>query len=309
MKIISGRSNPQLAADIAKKLSMEVADVSIKSFSSGETYVNFNESVRGQEVFIVQTIRDQVANDDYMELFLLCDTARRGFAKRVNVIIPYYGYARQDKIHSSREPISAKLMADLIVTSGANNVVTVNLHSDQIQGFFDVPLDNLKTKKLFIEELQKNDIPNPVLVSPDTGSAKMVKGFADALDWPMAIIHKSRPYHNISEVNHIIGEVEGKTAILVDDMVDTAGSVVGAVTALRDKGVNNDVYLMASHGLFSGPAVERLNELNLKQIIVTDSLPTDQKDIKNLKVVSTAPLLAKVIDRITKNESVSDLYF
>lgn len=306
-KIFAGSSHPDLAAAIAKRLSKELSPITIKQFACGETYVKFDETFRGQDVFLIQTCRTGHMNDDLMELFLMIDAARQSFAKRIHVILPYFAYSRQDKIHDAREGISAKLMADLMVKAGADHVISLHLHSDQTQGFFDVPVDNLNPRRCFVEYFKDKNIPDAVVVSPDAGGAKMAKKFADELGISMCILHKQRPEHNQSEVSHVIGDVAGKTPIIVDDMVDTAGSVVAAKAALLDAGANDEIYLCASHAIFSGPARERLSGANFKEIVCTDSLPVENPPT-NFKTITMADLLADVVDNVVQQRSVSQLY-
>lgn len=245
-----------------------------------------------------------------MELFLLCEAAKNSFAARINVVIPYFSYARQDKIHSSREPISARLMSDLLVKSGADNIITMNLHSDQIQGFFDVPVDNLNARKIFAKAIREKNLKDPVVVSPDVGGSKMAKKFADELGYPLAILHKTRPEHNVSQITHVIGDVKGKTPIFIDDMVDTAGSVCNAKKAIVEQGARDEVYLVSTHPVFSGPAIERLKEANFKEIIVTNSLPLSEEQMfGKITQISVAPLIAEVIKNSMQHKSVSTLYF
>ena len=308
--IFSGTSYPALAAEIAGILDMEVSEATIKEFACGEIYVNLEESVRGKEVFIVQTTRTGCVNKDFMELFLLCDAAKRSFASKVHVVLPYYSYARQDKIHAAREPISARLFADLLVKSGADRIITTHLHSEQIQAFFSVPVDNLNARRTLAKIIQEKNLHDPVIVSPDAGGAKMAKRFADEIGLPIAILHKTRPEHNVAEVTHIVGDITNKTPIIVDDMVDTAGSVCGAKQALIDKGARNEVYLVTTHPVFSGPAIERLKNADFKEIIVTNTLPLlEEQKIAGLTQISVAPLIAEVIKNTIENKSVSDLYF
>ncbi len=307
-KIFTGTSHPQLAEAIAHKLGKQISPMIRKQFACGEMYIKFDESFRGQEVFLIQTCRTGHMNDDLMELFLMIDAAKQSFASKVHVVLPYFAYSRQDKIHAAREGISAKLMADLIVQAGADHIVTVHLHSDQIQGFFDKPLDNLNPRKYFVDYFKAEKLDNAVVVSPDAGGAKMAKKFADELGVPMAILHKQRPEHNQSEVSHVIGDVEGKTPILVDDMVDTAGSVCAAKKALVAAGANDEVHLCATHPIFSGPARERLTEANFSKIVCTDSLPVENPP-KNFHQISMADLLADVMNNVAEQKSVSQLYF
>lgn len=306
--IIAGTSHPDLAQSVAKALKVKLTPVSIERFACNEIYVRLQESVRGRNVYVIQTSTSRV-NEDYMELFLMCDALKRSFARKVHVIIPHYGYSRQDRIAQPRETISAKLMADLLVASGADHVITVDLHSAQIQGFFDVPVDNIDPMKLFLTAVQKElDLKNMVVVSPDVGAAKAVRRLANALHLPMVLINKHRQGHNKSEVTHVIGDVKGKSCLIYDDMVDTAGSVCNAKEALIKAGAKKDVYLAATHAVFSPPAVKRLNEAGFKKILVTDSIPLPKIPPKNVKVLSLAPILAEIVRRVESGESVSGLY-
>jgi len=306
--IVSGTSHPQLAEAISKHLEVPLTQVEIKQFASHEIYVRLHETVRGREVFVVQTATQRV-NEDFMELFLLCDTLKRSFARKVHVIFPHYGYSRQDRIALPRETISAKLMADLLVTAGADHLITIDLHSAQIQGFFDIPVDNIDPSKLFLKYFQSAiDLKNAILVSPDVGGAKSVKRLADLLGLPLAILNKQRSEHNKSEVTHVIGDVQGKTCIIYDDMVDTGGSVCNAKEALVKAGAHKDVYLAATHAVLSGDAVERLNKAKFKQIIFSDSVPLPKVPPKNVHVLTLATMMAEIIRRIESGESVSGLY-
>lgn len=308
--IFSGSSHPELAEEIAKKLKKKLGKVKLSTFACGEKYIAFEESVRGKEVYIVQTCREGAVNEDYMELFLMINAAKQSFASKVHVVLPHVGYSRQDKVHVPREPISAKLMADLIVQSGADHVITLALHSDQNQAFFDIPVDNISVHKLIANEVKKRKIKNLTVISPDAGGAKNAKKFADELGAPIAILHKSRPKHNVAVTTHVVGEVEGRTCIIYDDMVDTAGSVVGAKEALLNHGANKDVYLAATHPIFSGPAIDRLSKANFKEVLVTNSIPLPEKKLfKGLTPISIAPLLANVIGSIAEGKSVSSLYY
>ena len=307
-KIFAGSSHLQLAQDIAKNIEMPLGKITLKKFSCGETYVKFEESFRGKDVFLIQTCRTGHMNEDLLELFLMINAARESFAEKIHVVMPYFAYSRQDKIHAAREGISAKLFADLIVRSGANHIITIQLHADQIQGFFDCPVDNLHPRRMFIEYFEKKKLKDAVIVSPDAGGAKMAKKFADALRVPLVILHKQRPEHNVSEVAHVIGDVKGKTPIIVDDMIDTAGSVAGAKKALIAHGAKDEVYLCASHAIFSGKAKENLDKSNFAEIICTDSLPVETPP-KNFKTLSMAPLFAEVIKNVAEHKSVSGLYF
>jgi len=309
-KIFAGSSHPKLAEAIAKELKVPLGKIKLETFSCGEKYVVLEETVRGQEVFIVQTCRDQFVNEDYMQLFLMCDAMVRSFASKVHVILPHFGYARQDKVHLPREPISAKLMADLITASGADHVVTLQLHADQSQGFFDVPVDNLNCHKIFARYFKEKHLKDIVVVSPDAGGAKNAKKFADDLGAPIAILHKTRPEHNVSHVTHVVGDVKGKACIIYDDMIDTAGSVANAKQALVKNGAKKDIYLCATHGIFSGPAIGRLRKAQFKEVVITDSIPVSKaKQFKGLKLIPIAPLMAGVIESVIGQKSVSSLFY
>lgn len=308
--IFSGSSHPQLAQSIADAAKKPLGKIQRTEFSCGEKYISLEETVRGKEVFLVQTCREQHVNDDLMELFLMINTVKQSFGTKVHVIIPYLGYARQDKVHAPREPISAKLIADLMVTSGADHVITFQLHADQTQAFFDVPVDNVMVHKLFAEHFKKKNLENVTVVSPDAGGAKNAKKFADYLGASLAILHKSRPAHNQAITTHVVGEVEGKTCIIYDDLIDTAGSVIAAQEALLNAGAHPDVYLAATHPVFSGPAQERLSKANFKEVVVTDSLPIEkEKQFEGLVQLNLGPLIGSIIQSIAEDKSVSSLFY
>lgn len=307
-KIFSGSSHPQLAEEIAKLLRTNVEPMVLKRFASNEIYARAEHTVRGADAYLIQTCTDRV-NEDLMELFIMIDSLKRSFAEKIHVIMPYYGYARQDRVASPREPISAKLVADLIQAAGADHVVTISLHSDQEQGFFDFPVDNLSCYKMFASYFKKKKLDDPVVVAPDTGAAKMAKRFADLLGADLAILHKTRPSHNVSEVTQVVGDVTDRTCIIFDDLVDTAGTVVNGKDALVKRGANKDVYLAATHPVFSDPAVSRLKAAKFKEVVVTDTIPLPkEKQIPSLKILSVAPLLAKTIQHVHKKKSVSSVY-
>lgn len=306
IKLFSGSSHPELAKEIAKHLKISLSEMQISRFACGEIYAKPKKTVRGSDVFIVQTASENV-NEDLMELFIILDSLKRSFAGRIHVVMPHYAYSRQDRVASPREPISAKLVADLISTAGADHLITLKLHSDQEQGFFNFPLDNLQTVKLFADYFKKKKIKDMVVVSPDAGGAKDAKKFADLVGAKLAIIHKSRPDHNKSEVTHVVGDVKGKTCVIYDDMIDTAGSVTGAIQALKKMGVNKDVYLAATHAVFSDPATERFKAAGFKEVVVTNSIPIPkEKQFKGLKILSVAPLLANIINSVHLDKSVTD---
>jgi ribose-phosphate pyrophosphokinase len=307
MKLFSGSSHPALAQAIARELGVELGKVKLKTFSNGEQYVRYEESVRGKDVFLIQTATEQ-CDSDVLEACLMCQAAKLGFAKSIHLVIPNFPYARQDRVAEPREPISAKLVACLLVTSGADHIITTTLHSDQIQGFFDAPVDNLITQGLFVKYFKEKHLPQPIVVSPDVGGAKAAKKFADALGTDLAIMHKSRPAHQEAEIGRIVGDVAGKTAILYDDMIDTAGSILAAKKVLLKHGANKEMYAVATHGIFSGPAVKRLKEARFREVVVTDSLPLRGKKFPSLRVLSIAPMLAAVIRHVERGQSVTAIY-
>ncbi|NOS67352.1 MAG: ribose-phosphate pyrophosphokinase [Candidatus Peribacteraceae bacterium] len=307
MHLFAGSSHPALAKALSAELKAPLGSLVTKTFSSGERYVRFGESVRGRDVYILQTAGKH-PNEDMMELFLLCQAAKLSFAKTVHVLLPHMPYARQDRVSEPREPISAKLIADLLEKAGADHVLVLELHSDQIQGFFSVPADALSSRLIFAKEFRKKKLKNPVVVAPDVGGAKRAKKFADALGVPLAILHKSRPEHHEAEVLEVVGDVEGKTCILYDDIIDTAGTLLSGKEALLARGANKDVYAAATHGVFSGPANDRLKKAGFAEVVVTDSIPQDDNAFPGLTVLPIAPLLAEVIRHIESGQSVSELY-
>lgn len=297
-----------LAEEIARHLKIKLSPMHISRFACGEIYAKPEVTVRGCDIFVVQTATHNV-NEDLMELFVMLDAFKRSFANNIHVVMPHYGYARQDRVATPREPISAKLMADLISAAGADHLITMSLHSDQEQGFFDFPVDNLYSKKFFADYFKKKKLKDLVVVSPDAGGAKEAKKFADVLGAELAIIHKARPKANVSEVTHLVGDVEKKTCIIFDDMIDTGGSVCNAAKALRANKANKDIYLAATHAVFSNPATERLAKAGFKEVVVTNSIPVPkEKQFKGLKVLSIAPLMAKIIKNVYSAKSVSTVF-
>lgn len=307
IKIFSGTSHPELAKEIAKFLKVPVSEMIISRFACGEIYAKPAQTVRGMDVYLIQTASETV-NEDLMELFIMIDALKRSFAGRIHVVMPNYAYARQDRAATPREPISAKLVADLISAAGADHVIAIKLHTDQEQGFFNFPVDNLNPNKLFAEYFEKKKIKDLVIVSPDAGGAKEAKKFADLLGANLAIIHKSRPAHNKSEVTHVVGEVKGRTCLMYDDMIDTAGSVTAGIEALRKMKAGKDIYLAATHAVFSDPAAERLSKAGFKEVVVSNSIPIPKKkQFKGLTILSVAPLLAKVIRNIHEAKSITQV--
>ncbi|MFW5995933.1 MAG: ribose-phosphate diphosphokinase [Halanaerobiaceae bacterium] len=310
IKIFAGTSHPRLAEDICGYLGTELLDTKVNRFQDGEIGVRTFETVRGADVFVVQPTYPPV-NENLMELLVIVDALRRASARRITAVMPYYGYARQDRKARPRDPITAKLVANIITTAGARRALSVDLHAPQIQGFFDIPVDNLYAAPLMVDYFKNKDIDNMTAVAPDVGSVKRVRSIAEALDIPMAIIDKRRPEPNQTEVMNIIGEskITGSNVILFDDIIDTGGTITQAANVLKENGAAH-VYACATHGLFSGPAVKRINESAIKELVVTNSIPQDKNrdKIEGLKVISLASLLGEAIDRIFKDLSVSVLF-
>ena len=310
IKIFAGNSHKKLAKDIAAKLGLQLGNSEVKIFSDGEISVNINETVRGSEVFVVQSTCDPV-NDNLMELLIMIDAFKRASAAKITAVLPYFGYARQDRKAKARDPISAKLVADLLTTAGADRVLTIDLHAPQIQGFFNIPVDHLYGGPLlanYFKNKFKDDLENVVIVSPDHGSVGRARQFAQKLGVPFAIVDKRRPRPNVAEVMNIIGDIEGKYCIMVDDMIDTAGTIVAGASALMAKGAK-EVYCACTHAVLSGPAIERLDESPLKEIVFLDSIPLPKsKMLEKFKVLSVAPIFAETIKRIYEDISISPLY-
>lgn len=308
IKIFAGNSNKPLALEICSHLGMELGKSDVRSFSDGEVYVDIQESVRGVEVYVLQSTCTPT-NDNLMELLIMLDAFKRASAVSVTAVIPYYGYARQDRKVAPRTPISAKLVADLITAAGATRVVCVDLHAGQIQGFFNIPVDHLYATPVLLDYIKKNFDDDIVVVSPDAGGVERARAFAKRLGTSLAIIDKRRPRPNVSEVMNIIGDIEGKTAVLLDDMIDTAGTITQAAEALQKNGAKQ-VYACATHAVLSGPAMDRIEKSPIKELVVTNTIPplkgvTQSAKIKRLSVGS---LLGEAIKRIHCGESVSSLF-
>ena len=309
IKILAGNASKELAEKIAKQLNVPVLDCEVGTFSDGEICVNMNETVRGCDVFVVQSTNSPV-NNNLMELFIMIDALKRASAGRITAVIAYYGYARQDRKAKARDPITAKLVANLIVAAGADRVLTMDLHASQIQGYFDIPLDHLLGGPLLSEYFNEKNIEDLVVVSPDLGSVTRFRKFANSINGevPIAIIDKRRPRPNVCEVMNLIGEVEGKNVILLDDMIDTAGTIVNAVEAVKKFGAK-DVYVCCTHAVLSGPAIERIENSSMKELVVLDTIQLpEEKQIEKIKVKSVAPIFAEAIDKIFSNKSVSELF-
>ncbi|HZH94114.1 MAG TPA: ribose-phosphate pyrophosphokinase [Tissierellaceae bacterium] len=307
IKVFTGNANRDLVKNICQELGITMGTCDVTHFSDGEINVNIGETVRGCDVFIIQPTNTPV-NDNLMELLILIDAVKRASAGRVNAVIPYYGYARQDRKTKAREPITAKLVANLLTTAGADRVVGMDLHAGQIQGYFDIPVDHLSAVPILAEYFREIVDEDTVIVSPDLGGVTRARQFANILDLPIAIIEKRRPKANVSEVMNVIGDIEGKNVILVDDIIDTAGTIVKAASVLKSFGAKK-VYGCATHGVLSGPALDRIHNSELEKFVITDTIPlSEMARIEKIEVVSVAPILAEAIKRINSNESVSIIF-
>jgi ribose-phosphate pyrophosphokinase len=305
--LLAGNSNIELAKEISSYLNVPLTPIEVTHFNDGEIYVHIEKSVRGSKVFIIQPTSSPV-NKHLMELLLIIDACKRASAKEINAIVPYYGYSRQDRKTLPREPISAKLVANLIEAAGAHRVVTFDLHVDQIQGFFNIPVDNLEALPSISNYMLDKKLEDPIVVAPDVGGAKRARRLGKLLDTNIAIIDKRRPAHGVAEVLNIIGEIEGKNCIIVDDIIDTAGTITGAAKELKEKGAK-DIYLAATHAIFSGQAVRKLQDKSIKEVIVTNTIQLpDEKKFSNLKVISIAQILAESIKRIYEGEPMGVIF-
>jgi ribose-phosphate pyrophosphokinase len=306
LKIISGNANPSLSKEISNYLETPLVDVLLTRFSDGEIRVQINENVRGADVFVIQSLTHPT-NDSIMELLLLLDALKRSSAHRITAVIPYYAYARQDRKDKPRVPISAKLLADLIQTAGAHRVLTVDLHSAQIQGFFNIPVDNIFALPVIYGYLKAKNIEDLVIVSPDAGGVERARMLQNRLGGNLAIIYKKRPAPNVVETLDVIGDVSGKNAVIIDDIIDTAGTIVAAADMLISKGAKS-VIAACTHPVFSGPAVERLKNSSIQEVIATNTIPVDGKEFDKLTVISVAELIGEAIKRINIESSVSSLF-
>jgi ribose-phosphate pyrophosphokinase len=306
--IFTGNANRPLAQEICSYLQVPLGEAEVKRFSDGEVWVEIDENVRGKDVFVVQST-SHPANEHLMELLIMVDALKRASAERITAVIPYYGYARQDRKVQPRTPISSKLVADLITAAGAHRVVAVDLHAGQIQGFFNIPFDHLFAMPILLEYIRKNLMNDVVVVTPDAGGTERARAFAKRLETSLAMIDKRRSRPNESEVMNVIGEVEGKTAIIVDDMVDTAGTLTQAAEALKSRGAKK-VYACVTHGVLSGKALERIDKSVLEELVLTNSIqqPKSILSDKKIKILSMAPLLGEAIRRINHSDSVSSLF-
>lgn len=307
IKVFSGNANKELAKEICKELGVPCGCCEVGRFSDGEIFVNIDETVRGADVFIIQPTCTPV-NSNLMELLILIDAFKRASAGRINAVIPYYGYARQDRKTKAREPITAKLVADLLTVAGIDRVVSMDLHAGQIQGYFNLPVDHLSGVPILSEYFKGIVDGETVIVSPDLGGVTRARNFANLLDLPIAIIEKRRPKANVSEVMNVIGDIEGKNVVIVDDIIDTAGTITKAAQVLKNFGAKT-VYACATHPVLSGPAVERIEESVIEKFVITDTIPLEKdKKIDKIEIVSVAPIFAEAIRRIHENESVSILF-
>jgi ribose-phosphate pyrophosphokinase len=309
MMLVGGSANPRLAQSIAEELDRPLCDVTIERFADGEIFVKINENVRGRDVFIVQPTNPPAEN--ILELLILIDAAKRASAARVTAVVPYYGYSRQDRKDQPRVSIAAKLMGNLLTAAGADRVLSIDFHAHQLQGFFDIPVDHLYAAPVLMGRYKDMGLSKVVVVATDVGAAKMARGYAQRLgEASIAIIDKRRPRPNEAEVLNVVGDVEGERCLIVDDMIDTAGTMTNAVTALRERGAR-EVYCVATHPLFSGPAVERLKAVEVEEVVVTDTIAVPdsvKEELDCLEVLSVAGLLAKAIENTHYNRSVSSLF-
>ncbi|KHE72958.1 ribose-phosphate diphosphokinase [Halobacillus sp. BBL2006] len=307
MKLFTLNSNQPLAEEISEILEVPIGKSSVVRFSDGEVQINIEESVRGDDIYLIQST-SQPVNENLMELLIMIDALKRASAKTINVVIPYYGYARQDRKARPREPITAKLIANLLEKAGISRVITLDLHAPQIQGFFNVPVDQLLGVPILAQYYKEQDIKDLVVVAPDTSGLRRARRMANILDAPIAFVDKRRPEPNAPEVRNVVGEIEGKNVIIVDDMIDTAGTVTQAAEALLESGVN-DIYACGTHAVLSEPSLQKIDDSPIKELVVTNSifLP-DEKRIKKIKSLSVAPLLADALLRVQTEHSVSELF-
>ena len=307
MQVFAGTSNPELAEGVVQHLGIELGNVKIRKFANGEIYVRYLQSVRGADVFIIQSVCAPV-NEMLMELLIMVDAAKRASARTITAVISHYGYARQDKKSAAREPITAKLVADLLTVAGVSRVITMDLHQGQIQGFFNQPVNHLTALPILADYFESLNLENMVVVSPDVGRAKACKKLSNMLGAGLAIMHKGRPEHNVAEITHVIGEVAGKVCIVADDMIDTAGSITEGAKALMTKGAK-EVYVTATHGIFSPPAYERIQAAPIKELVVTNTIPVPvEKRNSKIRVLSVAPLFAHALQNVFNDDSVSELF-
>ncbi|UOQ91354.1 ribose-phosphate diphosphokinase [Halobacillus shinanisalinarum] len=307
LKVFSLNSNPELAEEIAENIGTNLGKCTVTRFSDGEIQINIDESIRGCDVYVVQSTCAPV-NQHIMELLIMIDALKRASASTINIVMPYYGYARQDRKARAREPITAKLVANLLETAGASRVIMLDLHAPQIQGFFDMPIDHLVGVPILSDYFEEKNFDDVVIVSPDHGGVTRARKMADRLKAPIAIIDKRRPRPNVAEVMNIVGNIEGKTAIMIDDIIDTAGTITLAANALVENGAK-DVYACCTHPVLSGPAIERIDNSNIKELVVTNTIPLgEDKESEKITPLSVAPLISEAIIRVHERQSVSILF-
>lgn len=308
IKVFAGNSNQPLANDICQHLNVSLGNAKVRTFSDGEVMVEIGENVRGRDVYVIQSTSSP-ANHNLMELLVMVDALKRASAARINAVVPYFGYARQDRKVAPRAPITAKLVADLMSVAGIDRLLTMDLHAGQIQGFFDIPVDHLYAAPVMLEEIRRKNLGELIVVSPDAGGTERARAFAKRLHAGLAIIDKRRSGPNVSEVMHIIGDVKGKSCVIIDDMIDTAGTLCAAATALQEQGAAV-VYACATHGVLSGPALQRITDSPLEKVFITNTIPTQEKleQCDTLRSLSVSHLLAEAIRRTHNAESVSSLF-
>ena len=309
LALVSGRSHPELASQIANHLGVHLGEANLREFANGEVHCRYDTSLRGSDVFIVQTHCGPV-NDAIMEQLIMIDAAKRASAKRITAVCPYYGYSRQDRKSTGREPITAKLVADMLTTAGADRVVSVDLHSGQIQGFFDVPFDHLTAAPVLEGYLREHSDGDAVVVAPDAGRVKVAERYSQHLGSDLALVHKTRPRGTANQVEarHVVGQVQGRHCVLIDDMIDTAGTICAAAELLADAGAA-DIWAMATHAVLSDPAVDRLKASTISRVVVTDTLPvSDDRVFDKLEVLSVAKIIADAIDAVFEDTSVSEIF-
>ena len=308
MKVLAGTSNSKLCKDIARQLKLKLINSNIKRFADGEVFVEINENIRGNSIFVVQSTSNP-ANDNLMELLICIDALRRSSAKNITAVIPYFGYARQDRKVAPRTAISAKLVSNLITNAGANRILSVDLHAGQIQGFFDIPVDNLFTTPIFARYIKKIKLHNLICVAPDVGGVERTRALSRRINSSIAIIDKRRPAPGKSEVMNIVGNVKNKNCIIVDDIIDSGGTIVNAVQALKSKGAN-DVYVFITHAVLSGEAINKIEKSKIKKLITTDTIDNSKKitNSKKIEIISIAPIISEAMKRIANSTSVSSLF-
>ena len=308
MKVLAGTSNSKLCKDIARELKLKLVNSHIKRFADGEVYIEINENIRGNSIFVVQSTSNP-ANDNLMELLICIDALRRSSAKNITAVIPYFGYARQDRKVAPRTSISAKLVSNLITNAGANRILSVDLHAGQIQGFFDIPVDNLFATPIFARHIKRTKLNNLICVAPDVGGVERTRALSRRINSSIAIIDKRRPAPGKSEVMNIVGSVKGKNCIIVDDIIDSGGTIVNAVKALKEKGAK-DVYVYITHAVLSGEAVKKIEKSQIKKLITTDTIDNSKKirESKKIEIISLAPMISEAMKRIANSTSVSSLF-